>query len=107
MRALSVLSLKDNRLLTAEAGNVLSNMVATNTVLKELDLSSNNWMTSQIMKGDGPGFTRELAVGIKDNGALSVLSLAKNGLLTQEAGKILGGMLKANSTLKQLDVCVF
>jgi hypothetical protein len=72
MRALSVLSLKDNRLLTAEAGQILSDMVATNTVLKDLDLSSNNWGYLLIdLKGDGPGFAQQLAVGISNNGALS------------------------------------
>jgi hypothetical protein len=72
MGALSVLSLKDNRLLTAEAGKILSDMVATNTVLKELDLSSNNWKHGfDRLQGDGPGFARELAVGISDNRALS------------------------------------
>jgi hypothetical protein len=65
-----VLSLKDNRLLTTEAGKILSDMVATNTVLKELDLSSNNWGAFDL-KGDGPGFAQELAVGIRDNGAIS------------------------------------
>jgi hypothetical protein len=30
--------------------------------------------------GDGPGFTQELAVGLGDNWALSVLNLASNGL---------------------------
>jgi hypothetical protein len=66
-----VLSLKDNRLLTAEAGKILSDMVATNTLLKELDLSSNNWKDGfGRLQGDGPGFARELAVGISDNGAI-------------------------------------
>jgi Ran GTPase-activating protein (RanGAP) involved in mRNA processing and transport len=77
MRALSVLSLKDNRLLTAEAGRILSDMVATNTVLKELDLSSNNWQDGYgRLQGDGPGFARELAVGIRDNGALSTFTFS-------------------------------
>jgi hypothetical protein len=71
--ALSSLVMKDNKLLTAEAGKILSEMLATNTVLKELDLSSNNWKqygTAGDLMGDGPGFAQELAVGISDNGAL-------------------------------------
>jgi hypothetical protein len=80
MGALSVLSLKDNELLTAEAGKILSEMVATNTVLKELDLSSNNFGPSYALKGDGPGFVQEFAVGIRDNGAMMVLNLANKQL---------------------------
>jgi hypothetical protein len=74
--ALSSLVLKKNRLLTAEAGKILSDMLATNTVLKVLDLSSNNWKeygTSGDLVGDGPDFAQELAVGISDNGAISTV----------------------------------
>jgi hypothetical protein len=79
MGALTELILKDNKLLTAEAGKVLSDMLATNTVLKVLDLSSNNWerYDGELM-GDGPGFAKELAVGISDNGALIKLDISKN-----------------------------
>jgi hypothetical protein len=83
MRALSSLVMKDNKLLTAEAGKILSEMLATNTVLKELDLSSNNWKqygTAGDLMGDGPGFAQELAVGISDNGAISLVGLSLNGL---------------------------
>jgi hypothetical protein len=69
--ALSVLSLKDNRLLTAAAGKVLSGMVATSTALKELDVSSNIQKSCRTWQGDGPGFAQELAIGLKENGALS------------------------------------
>jgi hypothetical protein len=81
--ALLVLSLKDNRLATKESGKALAQALASNSTLKELDVSSNNWMeygTYGRFMGDGPGFAQELAVGIKDNGALSVLNLASNGI---------------------------
>ena len=65
MGALSVLSLKDNSLCNKEAGKALSEMLAGNTVLKELDVSSNSYY-----KCDGAGFAQELAVGLGDNGAL-------------------------------------
>jgi hypothetical protein len=77
---LTTLILKDNKLLTPEAGKVLSGMLAVNTVLKELDVSSNNWEIWGEMMGDGPGFAKELAVGISDNGALTSLNLAQNDL---------------------------
>jgi hypothetical protein len=71
MGALSVLSLKGNKLATKESGKALAQALASNSTLKELDVSSNNWQSLFQWKGDGPGFAQELAVGIKDNGALS------------------------------------
>jgi hypothetical protein len=59
---MTVLSLKDNRLGTKEAGKVLAGMLKGNSVLKELDLSSNTGFRGS----DGPGFAQELALGIKD-----------------------------------------
>jgi hypothetical protein len=101
-RALLVLSLRENGLGTKEAGRVLGEMLKVNSVLKELDLTSNSVAAGS--GGDAPGFAQELAAGIKDNGTLSVLSLKNNGLGTKEAGKVLGGMLKENSVLKELDL---
>jgi hypothetical protein len=77
--------LKDNRLLTKEGGKALAQALAGNSTLKELDVSNNNWEEEddwgdKEWKGDGPGFAQELAVGIKDNGALSSLNLAANNL---------------------------
>jgi hypothetical protein len=74
MGALSVLSLKDNTLATKEGGKALAQALANSSTLKELDVSSNDWedMLGNRL-GDGPGFAQELAVGIKDNGAISKL----------------------------------
>jgi hypothetical protein len=86
MRALLMLSLKDNRLLTKEGGKALAQALAGNSTLKELDLSNNNWEEEDYMsdckewKGDGPTFAHELAVGIKDNKTMTSLNLASNGL---------------------------
>jgi hypothetical protein len=91
-RALTTLILKDNKLLTPEAGKVLSGMLAANTVLKELDVSSNNWKARGRMKGDGPGFAKELAVGISGNGAMTSLNLASNSLGV-EGAKIVAAFL--------------
>jgi hypothetical protein len=75
MRALSSLSLKNNRLATKEGGKALAHTLANNSTLKELDVSSNNWMEygtdGMVQTGDGVGFAQELAAGIKDNGAMS------------------------------------
>jgi Ran GTPase-activating protein (RanGAP) involved in mRNA processing and transport len=87
MGSLSVLSLEDNMLLTAESGKILSDMVATNTVLKELDLSSNNWKNGLgRLQGDGPGFAQELAVGIRDNGSLIKLDISNNSIGAEQKG---------------------
>jgi Ran GTPase-activating protein (RanGAP) involved in mRNA processing and transport len=55
----------------AAPGTALSDALAVNTVLTELDLS-NNYLK--------PEFARELAVGIRDNGAMTSLNLASNRL---------------------------
>jgi hypothetical protein len=73
----STLILKDNRLATKQAGKALAKALAGNSALKELDVSSNNWKDAW-GEGDGPGFATELAVGIRDNGALLSLNLANN-----------------------------
>jgi Ran GTPase-activating protein (RanGAP) involved in mRNA processing and transport len=65
---LSVLSLKKNGLGTKEAGKALGEMLKVNSVLKELDLCDN--AVASWNGGDALGFAQELALGIKDNGAL-------------------------------------
>jgi hypothetical protein len=76
--ALLVLSLKENGLGTKEVGKVLGEMLKANSVLKELDLSSNYVNTHY--GGDGPGFAQGVAAGTSDNGAMTSLNLALNGL---------------------------
>jgi hypothetical protein len=75
--ALSVLSLKKNSLGTKEAGKALGEMLKVNSVLKELDLSNN--YVNPYSGGDGPGFAQELALGIKDNGAISQFTFSGDG----------------------------
>jgi hypothetical protein len=72
MRALSKLVMRQNDIHGAEAGKAFSRMLAQNTVLKELDLSS-----QQVNKYHGnaldAAFAKEFAVGIRDNGAISTV----------------------------------
>jgi Ran GTPase-activating protein (RanGAP) involved in mRNA processing and transport len=93
--AMTHLDMSDNNFYPGEAGKALGDMLAVNTVLKQLDLSNCNMQTES---------TKAFAAGIRDNGSLSSLSLSKNALLTKEAGKVIGDMLKGNSTLKELDL---
>jgi hypothetical protein len=54
-------------------------MLKGNTLLKELDVSSSGEGMSS-WETDGSGFAKELAVGIKDNGAMTCLDLSKNNI---------------------------
>jgi hypothetical protein len=63
--AVSVISLRNNCLCNRESGKALSEMLAVNTVLKELDVSANTYY-----QRDSVGFAQELAVGISDNGTI-------------------------------------
>ena len=74
---MATLILKDNGLLNKESGTALGNMLKSNTVLTKLDVSDNAYDSDE---DDAPGFAQELAIGIKDNGAMSSLNLATNAL---------------------------
>jgi hypothetical protein len=109
MGALTTLILKDNKLLTSEAGKVLSDMLVANTVLKELDVSSNNWDDADgYYKGDGPGFAQELAVGIRDNGALTSINVKNNNIPYEEIYQMLRmnklNIALSDKSLTELDV---
>jgi hypothetical protein len=81
-----VLSLKKNSLGTKEAGKVLGEMLKVNSLLKELDLSDNYVFPSN--GGDAPGFAQELALGIKDNGALTKLDISNNFIGAKQEGSL-------------------
>jgi Ran GTPase-activating protein (RanGAP) involved in mRNA processing and transport len=92
--ALSLLSLKDNRLATPEGGKALAQALANNSTLKELDVSSNIWKDGyDNWQGDGPRFAQEIAFGIKDNGTMTSLNLAGNNL-GAEGAKIVAEAIK-------------
>jgi hypothetical protein len=75
-RALSSLDVRGNQLCNREAGKALSQMLAANTVLTELDISNNTGYGAR----DGPGFAQELSSGISGNGALTNLDISENNL---------------------------
>jgi hypothetical protein len=99
--ALSVLSLKNNNLCNKEAGKALAQALAGNTTLRELDVSCNQSPAGDYSARDGPGFAEELAVGIRDNGAISSVNLLKNYIPVEQA-KALASILKEHPTLKSL-----
>ena len=85
-----------NDMATKEVGKAIAEALAQNSVLKELDLSSNNWDDTQDggTKGDGPGFAKELADGIKNNGAMTSLNLSHNSLGAEGAQHIAAALPK-------------
>ena len=100
--------MSNNRIDTKEAGKALVGALASNTVLKELDLSNNCiWDNS-----DGPGFAKELAVGLSENGALETLNISNNDIFrsTQSdeapsaAAKALAHALGRNRSITDLNI---
>jgi hypothetical protein len=95
------LLLNNNRLGTKEAGKALGEMLKVNSVLKELDLSDN--AVSVHDGGDGPGFAQELALGIKDNGAMTKFDISSNDIRAV-GGKALAAGLKGNQVFTELNI---
>jgi Ran GTPase-activating protein (RanGAP) involved in mRNA processing and transport len=105
--ALTRLTLSHNKMLTTDAGKALAGALAANSSLKELDVSINNWQKHGHIgdwMGDGPGFAKELAVGLGANGGLEKLLIRNNRMATEEAGKAIAEALTQNSVLKELDL---
>ena len=69
----------ENRIYGAEAGKALGDMLAANTVLRELDLSGQGANGYSSYSLDAACAT-ELAVGLSANGALTSLDISNNKL---------------------------
>ena len=79
-KRLKRLNISNNKMATKEAGKALAQALASNSVLKELDVSSNNWNHDFGDTGDGPGFAKELADGLSASGALTSLDISNNSI---------------------------
>jgi hypothetical protein len=86
MGALSKLVMRQNSIHGTEAGKAFSKMLAQNTVLKELDLSSQEGGYGLPLDA---AFAKEFAVGISNNGALTSLHVGKNHIPEKEMRKIM------------------
>jgi hypothetical protein len=75
------------------AGKAISDMLAANSTLKELDVSSNARI--QASKG-GPSFAQAISVGIRDNGALTSLNLSSN-YIKLEGAEIVAAAVKVTN----------
>jgi hypothetical protein len=73
MGALSILNTSKNDMKGAEAGKALGDALATNTVLKELDLSG-----AYARPNMDVAFVKAFAPGLSDNGALIKLDIGSN-----------------------------
>jgi hypothetical protein len=96
--AMTSLDMSKNGLLTKEGGEILGKMLKTNSVLKDLNVSQSGWGLSG-SKQDGPGFAQKLAVGIKDNGALTFLDLSSNSL-TGKYGEDMSGNTELSAVIQ-------
>jgi hypothetical protein len=95
--ALTRLDISKNRLFHDDgtaAGKILSDMLAVNSTIQELDVSGNAQFSDS--RG-GPSFAQALSVGISDNGAMTSLTFGDKQVVTMTAEMIeanLGGKLE-------------
>ena len=86
-------------MLTKAAGKALAEALVANSVLTELDLSSNFY-------GDGvsvfgPGFAQELAAGLNANGAMTSLHIGNNNIPVDTMNEIIA-VVEAKPAMKVL-----
>jgi Ran GTPase-activating protein (RanGAP) involved in mRNA processing and transport len=84
------LVLSENRILTKQAGQALSNALAADPVLTELDISNNGYRGC-----DSAGFAESFAGVVGSNGSLSKLDISGNSLFASGA-KYIAEALEAN-----------
>jgi hypothetical protein len=108
MRALTKLVLRNNRLATAEAGEALGEALKGNTVLNELDISSNGWSARWgEVRPDGPGFAEKISKGLAGNGALSKLDASDNSMFgwnNKTGVTAWAAALKASTSITELSL---
>jgi hypothetical protein len=98
MRALLVLSLKDNGLGTEEGGKVVVGILKGNSVLQELDLSGNSVYPAS---DNSPKFVVALSPGLADNGAISSVNVLGNSIGVEQAQELIQ-ILQAKDKLTTL-----
>ena len=94
--ALSILNMSKNDMKGAEAGKALGDALATNTVLKELDLSGESGTSAR--PNMDFSFVEAFAPGLSDNGALTSLNLSSNNLRAEGAEVIIKS-IKVNNAM--------
>jgi hypothetical protein len=79
----------------AEAGKALGDALAGNTVLKELDLSGEQFHPNMDI-----GFVKAFTPGLSDNGAMTSLNLSCNELGAEGAKHIAAGIKVSKRVLR-------
>ena len=99
------LNISFNQMATKEAGKALADALAANSTLKELDVSKNTDRGDgyDFDGADGPGFAKELAIGVGANGALAKVDISRNALCAA-GGTALAEGLKDNQTITELNL---
>jgi Ran GTPase-activating protein (RanGAP) involved in mRNA processing and transport len=100
--ALTKVNVSNNKMACKEVGKALGDMLKTNSVLQDLDVS-NNYHRYTTGANDGPGFAKELALGVSANGALVKFDIGNNGLFAN-GGKALAEALKGNNVMQELNI---
>jgi hypothetical protein len=81
VRTLEKLDISNNKMLTKQAGEALADALASNSKLKELDVSNSNWTDSfDVQQGDGAGFAQGFAAGLRANTVLTSLNISTNNI---------------------------
>jgi hypothetical protein len=99
--ALSKLVMRQNNISGAEAGKAFADMLAQNTALKELDLSSQK--VGNYGNALDAAFAKKFAVGISDNGTLMKFDISENSFCVAGA-KALAEGLKGNQVMTELNL---
>jgi hypothetical protein len=89
--------------LCAAGSKALAVALTGNQNMTELNIASNFMGTVNGGTADMSGIIA-ITDAIPTMGALVKLNMSNNGMLTKEAGRAIGDMLKTNGTLKELDV---
>jgi Ran GTPase-activating protein (RanGAP) involved in mRNA processing and transport len=102
--ALSILNMSKNDMQGSGAGKALGDALATNTVLKKLDLSGQPATSIWDARPNiDVAFVKAFAPGLSDNGAMTRLDISKNNI--RDTGcKALAEALTGNQVMKELNV---
>ena len=99
---LASLNMSNNMLASKASGKALAEMLSSNSVLKELDVSKNaQYPRLRMRSADGPGFANELAVGISANGAVTSLNVSMNSIPVKNMNAIIA-IVEAKPAMKVL-----
>ena len=72
-----------------DSTDTLADVLAANSVLKELNVASNlDGESEKWTKTNGPAFAQELANGVSANGALTSLDISNNNIGQLSRGKL-------------------